>query len=57
MVRNIAALLIASILITGCEAEQAPEAVSSGGPVSSAGPKLYVFDCGQIRFADVASGE
>jgi len=54
MVRNFAALLIASILLTGCEADQVPETDSSAGPVSSAGPRLYVFDCGKIRFADVS---
>ena len=47
MIRYIAALLYAFLIISGCRADVSTEAETN------VGLKLYVFDCGMLRFESV----
>ena len=47
MIRHIAALLYALLIISGCRADVSTEAETN------VGLKLYVFDCGMLRFESI----
>lgn len=53
MTRLITTLLISTMVLYGCGAETEPDPVSESEPAPESSLKLYVFDCGALRFDTV----